>query len=266
MGISRCSINEDKQPKFVKTTNPLKKSTKMNPVMNSAILLASTAMASYDDIIKHVLTVIEEDTQVKSINVPQIADGYGCYCMFTDISGAGRSDPVDGVDSLCKQINDAYTCIATEHPDCNPATVAYNKISFNSNDVWNDCMMANRPTDNPLCSMKVCAAEFEFAANLAKMTTDVIKEQGFPAIMAAGGPWGFLISDENKHANFDFETQCPKSTSTTYGEKKCCGSYPSKFPYRDQNGARQCCTDAVFNSATHQCCNGDEVKLADASC
>lgn len=241
----------------------------MKLIISSALVFASSALASYDDIVKHVLTVLGEDDQTKSINIPDLAAGYGCYCMFSDITGAGRSDPKDAMDTVCKQLNDAYACIAHEEDNCNPATVAYNPISSLSTNSWNDCAMANNGLG--ACAVKTCAAEHEFGVGWSGLTMDIVRDAVADGtvvqLMANGGPMAVLLNDALKHANMgDYDVACPKGTAVTFGDKQCCGSYPNKFPYRDQNGARQCCDSSVFNTATHQCCNDVEVKLAGASC
>ena len=42
------------------------------------------------------------------------------------------------------------------------------------------------------------------------------------------------------------------------GENKieCCGSYPNRFEFSTQGGARSCCGSVTYNPNQHDCCNG----------
>jgi len=69
---------------------------------------------------------------------------------------------------------------------------------------------------------------------------------------------------------FEFEEQCLPRTSpgpgNDRGQLQCCGSYPNRVPYHDQNGGRQCCIDRVYNSAEKQCCGDGTVTNIDGTC
>ena len=36
--------------------------------------------------------------------------------------------------------------------------------------------------------------------------------------------------------------------------RSCCGTYPTRFPYRTLDGGHDCCVDKIFNTATTDCC------------
>jgi len=225
-----------------------------------------TAFASFDDINDQVAAIVEEsglftrDITSLMTNIAPLAEGYGCYCMFADIAGSGRGEAKDGVDGLCKHLNDAYSCIAHEEAECNPSTKNYNRISPTATDIWQDCALSNM---GDTCAIKTCAADNQFSKSYSTLSMDKFREVGLDAVQAAGNILNLLISDAFKHPapnSFDFDQQCPKNPGTTFGDKQCCGSYPLKFPYRDQNGGRDCCVDKVFNTATHSCCN-DQVTF-----
>ena len=62
--------------------------------------------------------------------------------------------------------------------------------------------------------------------------------------------------------NFDHAKEC-KATNGTGGsagiERECCGTYPNRFQYMPQGGARSCCGEVTYNTSQHDCCDG-EVK------
>ena len=70
---------------------------------------------------------------------------------------------------------------------------------------------------------------------------------------------------------FEFDKQCIPAGSkpgngAPRGELQCCGENPSRFPYHDQNGGRQCCVDKVFSTDKLQCCDNGSLIGADKSC
>merc|ERR1712117_162257 len=43
-------------------------------------------------------------------------------------------------------------------------------------------------------------------------------------------------------------------TTSSIPSQDCCGSFPDRFPYRPQGGARACCNGATYNTVTLACC------------
>ena len=49
------------------------------------------------------------------------------------------------------------------------------------------------------------------------------------------------------HSNgFSVESSCPIVKGVP-SERKCCGFYPTRFPYRSLAGTRHCCADKTYN-------------------
>merc|ERR1712100_404417 len=98
----------------------------MKVIVASSII--SSALAGFTEISGYLNEFVTANSDTKNFLMIDIAlaNGYGCYCYPFDITGKGRGEPKDELDSFCKQLNDAYDCIATEEPDCNPSTVPYN--------------------------------------------------------------------------------------------------------------------------------------------
>jgi hypothetical protein len=59
-------------------------------------------------------------------------------------------------------------------------------------------------------------------------------------------------------------TQCTPNPFSRGPPDQCCGTYPTRYPYNSEDGARGCCNGHTFNSLTHECCN--TVLLAAGSC
>ena len=51
------------------------------------------------------------------------------------------------------------------------------------------------------------------------------------------------------------QENCP-TVDGPYSDKKCCGNYPLRFPYKTLNGdmERDCCGEQVFNKLYRVCC------------
>ena len=59
-------------------------------------------------------------------------------------------------------------------------------------------------------------------------------------------------------------SQCTPNPFSRGPPDQCCGTYPTRYPYNSEDGARGCCNGHTFNSLTHECCN--TVLLAAGSC
>merc|ERR1712117_99516 len=52
------------------------------------------------------------------------------------------------------------------------------------------------------------------------------------------------------------ETTAVPETTSGIPAQECCGSFPDRFPYRPQGGARACCNGVTYSTATLECCSG----------
>lgn len=195
---------------------------------------------------------------------------YGCWCSFNEELLQGKGEPKNLVDQACKDLTMCARCNVIDHPDeeCNPVTTFYNAPLAKPGEELNvskHCMRANRRSS---CRRAVCSCETEFAAAIIRIFFES-SEVFDPAF---------------KHSNnFDRELECKTQvkslTSTTSnvvynaggtakspgristssdGETQCCGVYPKRKPFV-VTPARQCCGYDTFNSATHDCCDGERI-------
>ena len=44
------------------------------------------------------------------------------------------------------------------------------------------------------------------------------------------------------------------------GEKRCCGAYPNRFPFKTLDGDRACCGSRTYNTQLLNCCANGQVK------
>ena len=188
--------------------------------------------------------------QLDSSSIVMNLDQYGCWCYFGDMHGKGRGSVVDELDGLCRVLAQNYDCalIDTEtngEACAKPWDEEYNpltRIDVNVN-IEKECFKLNKKRGNANCAQRACMIEGSFIHSLL-------------AFFFGGGS----LDKANKHDNgFDVESSCPIQSSGP-SEVACCGSYPTRFPYRTKGGERDCCNGRTYNSITLQCCEDGKTK------
>lgn len=236
---------------------------------NKALVAAtfSLASASMQDIEKSLRMMGKKTTLTRSFAGPwasQIVsniNGYGCWCYFQDNHGKGRGSPKNEVDSLCKTLQDGYSCIMMDamamNETCTPWEVPYQAgsgLGLAADEPENDsleyavrssCESANSG-DN--CATRACMVESYF----------VMKMFG----IFLGG----VDFDPNlKHdlGGFDRIQECPMLGVGVEAEKECCGVYPLRYPFKVEtsNGNKGCCGDKTYLSDLMMCCPGDQIEF-----
>ena len=131
--------------------------------------------------------------------------------------------------------------------DYNDADVDF-MASPSDDDVYNACLSANGGVDN--CAVKACTIEVSFLRDWWP-----IQQQVF------GGSYDPELSRFSHDRGFDVTTGCNVIPGTV-SEKACCGSYPTRYPFRTLGGDRGCCGDRTFPTSTFECCNDNTVSLS----
>ena len=200
-------------------------------------------------------------------------DNYGCWCYFQDNHGKGKGSPMNAVDEQCKILQDGYSCIVMDYEasheegkggGCVPWEVKYTSATglgmlANSNfdeegdDETNSatleyalrkkCRKANR---NSNCAARACVVENYFVLSMVKLFLN-----------------GTVFDPSLLHelGHFDPNVMCTIKSGHFYSEKKCCGDYPIRFPYKTNGGDRGCCAGNTFNSVIMDCCEDGEVRI-----
>ena len=95
----------------------------------------------------------------ETVRIAQILsnfNGYGCWCYFGENSyGKGKSQPVDGLDSLCKSLHQGYECAIIDSReedndfDCKSYDLIYTPISptLDDDQIFRACELANSGTE-----------------------------------------------------------------------------------------------------------------------
>lgn len=193
------------------------------------------------------------DSMVRSI------DGYACWCYFENDHGKGKGPAQNAVDHQCKILHDGYTCMLMdaddENEECVPWLEPYNTpwgLGWwaNTGDdagtkeaLQKRCAKKNKTN----CAIRACIVEGYFSINLFKLLTSGVKYDTN------------LLHSKGK---FDPKDQCAVVRKPDDVEKRCCGVYPIRAPYKHVDDRRECCGERTYNAEFLQCCAGDEIKVS----
>lgn len=220
--------------------------------IGATAFLASTVIANLENMqiqlndIKQLSEEIQDATMIRSLDDKgqfslwlDDVNEYGCWCYFGEKHGAGKSQPVNDLDAHCKQLHEGYECAMIDDAgqDCTPWTVAYSPVNYLLDDgtVYAACDSANGVNT---CASRACAVESRFLRDVSMWSIF-----NFLDLATYSHNQGTFNATDTCHVNMGAAS--PRS---------CCGTYPTRFPYRTLDGGHDCCVDKIFNTATTDCC------------
>lgn len=188
---------------------------------------------------------------------------YGCWCLPDaehTVEGVGYGNPIDEVDASCKRQASCYECAKMDHQgrNCVADQVQYDyELNVDPTDPNNNMKKSITCLDDPnsgknggysekhSCRRAICECDKKLAEDLREHF--------------------HVWTHENHQIQGDFNpvAQCLKNPGNGMGadgEPACCGSYPNRFPYKMNDGARMCCGDRTYDSSLFECCANAEVK------
>jgi hypothetical protein len=212
---------------------------------------------------------------------------YGCWCHFGD-SKPARGPTMDTVDGMCKRWYDSKDCIRIDNDDAGTTcdiSMQYNDVlaaqqfPFDpSLDYSTLCDAANQDAafadaEEGACARDNCKVDAYFlreifnhmAFNNLNHTLSV--SFGFDTDFTCRG---IVANSLMPSTAAPFTTAAPVAQTTANGGTtatpipawQCCGTFPSRFPYKTNNGARDCCNGATYATALLQCCaNGSTAVI-----
>ena len=140
---------------------------------------------------------------------------------------------------------------------CNAAEIPYNwggTPYLSPTGHYSACAWAN---PGNLCAVRACAIEAYFLYYQIQMIFGKWREVGGAFTI------DLITSQEYKHGDAGFDAgECVTGQGIAPGQKQCCGTYPTRFAYKDHDGRRGCCGGKTFNSEVMSCCAGDQIKTA----
>jgi hypothetical protein len=170
---------------------------------------------------------------------------YGCYCQLLVQRKEGKGEPMDKFDEICLKYQQCTKCVEADNPDfttqegkdCSWENGRY-EIAFDSGTNRMGCPEAAADGE---CGATLCQCDEQLAFELSE------NANAFKAKFAT--PNGFEFDDKC------IPTKKPGTVpGPGRGDLQCCGSYPTRFPFHDQNGGRDCCVDKVYSTSAKKCC------------
>lgn len=174
---------------------------------------------------------------------------YGCWCYFDPSDfHMGKGVPINGVDSLCRTLHEGYKCAMMDSKEetkihdaakCVPYEVTYVPGTSRGLSQLNSKCQERNSEDK--CAERACIIEGYFVLNVFQAFFDPSQNHNLHFLHSNG---------------FDREEEC--MNQKVQGERRdpfCCGSYPIRRPYNNQDGNKKCCGSLSYNSDLHQCCD-----------
>merc|ERR1712048_348037 len=236
-------------------------------------IFASSASANFEKI-KILFEQLEEASYNKTIaDDPSLANDrgfstfilgflediqfYGCWCYLDDTWDQAKGPVQDGLAQECKNLVMNYRCMVMDALErgetCDPHNQDYTEYNLfgGSQDVIGECEEENKNDENPECRIALCKADGTFTLNLFALMV-----QG-GGIAASQPPYDPAMTHANNAAGgrFNPSDECKYDyKGAGRSDKECCGSYPSRFPFKTFEGEKACCGDRTYSTLALQCC------------
>merc|ERR1711879_173034 len=195
---------------------------------------------------------------------------YGCWCRFNNYNPY-RGPTMDPMDADCKTWHLNYQCMVNDFGgSCNEA-VLYNDTLTQlvepfdeSVDYVAECAARNPGSE---CQATACAVDAHFFRGIVNYLADNTLNQTLNGFFGFdGSACGFRQADAATTASAPIftdmftttEAPADEMTATTltppWPRSDCCGPYPERFPFKVQQGRRQCCVNHTYDTGLLECC------------
>lgn len=203
---------------------------------------------------------------------------YGCWCYFGNDVEEARGPPQDGFDKLCKILVQGYECAIMDAKEegkiCVPWEVEYKTVMIlPTTNVPVECAQKNK--NNP-CAQRACIVETTFMISLQEklFQFQLPKDQ----FKHSDDRWNQSVCHELNHQSWNeriigldkdgipieargefglasgHQLATMRELKGAKNERKCCGVYPTRYPYHTKYGSKGCCAGKTYNSAILMCC------------
>jgi len=219
---------------------------------------------SFSEIMKNKTGGFDRAFPVNQFALSLVAENYGCWChSLKTHTGKGKSQPLDDLDALCKQLSEGYDCASIDAEAEGETCNAWEEDYSNSDGDSVGCQSLKTADDVVGISDSILATlGINVVSKCKKQACEI--EQNFVNKVAAlflEDPDAKNVDYTHESANFDSDSSCP--TKQCEGEfcgdeKQCCGSIPQRRTYKpkSENGVdRICCGETLYlDSGINQCC------------
>jgi hypothetical protein len=212
----------------------------------------------------------EDDRKIIELFTISSVANYGCWCRFGQYRPY-KGQAQDVVDEACKTWHQNYDCLNIDYntdgtTPCNMDT-EYNDVIVSISDPFDMATdyAAACDTANPgnACASEACHVDAVFIREVVLFLADNTLNMtlsgwyGFDGAVCTGATAaGTTLSPPVAPTTLAPETTGPPETTLVapLPATQCCGAYPNRFPYKTQNGGRQCCVDTTYNPLLLECC------------
>merc|ERR1712048_764857 len=270
-------VKQKSKVKVSSKKHPLKSLTKMK-LVSASLFLVGSAMADkwakLGDLwnaLGQSNNVGEDDRKIIELFTISSVANYGCWCRF------GQYRPYKGpaqdvVDTACKTWHQNYDCLTIDYnadgtTPCDMNT-DYTDVITNINDPFDmatDYAAGCAAVNADACAAEACHVDAVFIRDVVMFLADNTLNMtlsgwyGFDGTICTGAPAAAattLVPPQIPTTAAPETTGAPETTLVApIPATACCGSYPARFPYKTQQGGRQCCIDTTYNPLLLECCN-----------
>lgn len=208
-------------------------------------------------------------------------NGYGCWCFFDDKVGNGKGSPIDPIDDECRNLHRGYECAIADHGEtCVPWEVIYFPPTGGTNfiqqlgSITAACVHTNTVLTNfGDCAVTACIVETHFTNEYTTITQTYNPNFGdfsHHKFQAGTNPPNSVIIGANP--NFDHDEKCkpPRKYDQDRSPRKCCGSYPYRYPFKAYSfkpaKEQDCCDGTIFTKVDACCISNAVVSRSTGQC
>lgn len=245
--------------------------------VSALAVFASSAMANFEKI-QELFVQLEEAAYNKTIaDDPSLASDrgfspfilgflqdiqyYGCWCFLDDTWDQAKGPVQDGLDQECKNLVMNYRCLVMDALDrgetCDPHSQDYTSYNLfgGSEQLVSECNDENKDDENAQCRIDLCISDGMFTLNLFSL---MFQQGGIAASQPPYDPTMTHPNNNNAPGNFNPADECKYDyKGAGRSDKECCGSYPSRFPFKTFEGEKACCGDRTYSTLALQCCDNN---------
>merc|ERR1712004_185191 len=170
---------------------------------------------------------------------------YGCWCNIATDWQVGRGEPVDGLDTACRNVHHSYKCLTAEGCDKNIGWITGPELVEG---MWQwTCAINKEQAFDPVegdCAVKACTVGTHLYSAISNLylggesinPANVHIGTDFEQMSFMGDVVGTVPGE------FNFDNECVALPGDR--DVKCCGPYPFRREY-DINSA-ECCLESGF--------------------
>lgn len=170
---------------------------------------------------------------------------YGCWGQLKSPDIAGHGKPMDAIDQSFKNWRQCRECAEMDGGgECQIDDTPY-EVGFDNVSKLITCA-ANTP-----CAASICSCDEMLARDLSdsysSFTPELFLGEGFDHAAEC-------VASPPKESSGP--GKCSEYENLEAIATKCCGEFPTRFPYHNKGGCISCCGSQTYNIYRTSCCDG----------